>query len=482
MDVIYYVLSKWIWFAISAIICIGVAYFYYARSPKTYLASATVIIKDPSNKTTSAGFDRYDRSINRVSLANEILQLQSDAVMREVVTRLHADVSYTVKEGLHRTELYTNSPVNVDFPGILPQTLLRLKVVPKADSTATVTIVNDDGKDGRTLSVPFGRRTVLAPGDTIIVTPTLSWSEKSPGTRLEVTKYPLAQTVSSYVSRLGIKQEKDDGSILRLSITDGSPRRAEDMLNTLIQVYNEEAIADKNRVAVNTADFIAERLDIIEKELSGVESDIESFKRSNQIIDITSAAGRYMGESEKYSAEAVEIETQLSIAGFMKQYLNNPAYAAELIPTNTGLTPGIESQITDYNTAAMELAKLRDIGGNNPRVAELTDKVASMRQSLIRSVDNLVAGLNVRRHDAMSSEMRAQSRVTSIPTKEREMLSLERKQKIKESLYLFLLNRREENALAQALADNNARASSTKPPAPAPWLPTRCDSCFSASS
>lgn len=135
----------------------------------------------------------------------------------------------------------------------------------------------------------------------------------------------------------------------------------------------------------------------------------------------------------------------------------NPSYSGELIPANTGLTQSVENQIADYNRQLLELEKMQAVGGNNPRVAELKESIASQRQSIVRSIDNAVAGLRVRLRDASASEQRAQSRVTTIPTKEREMLSLERKQKIKESLYLFLLNRREENSLSQAMADNNAR-------------------------
>ncbi len=456
VDVLMYLLGHWPWFVLSVIVFTSAAWLYYATSPRIYHASATVIIKDPSNKTTSAGFDRYDNYINRVNVANEILQFQSKALMREVVQRLNADVNYVVKDGLTTKELYTTSPINVKFIGTLPSARISLEVTPKNRQTAQVVLKDENGDDAKRLTVKMGVPTVLLPGDTIMVSPTSYFNEKS-DEPIAVTKLPLTEVTNRYVGSLGITQEKDEGTILRLAVTDASPRRGEDVLNTLIQVYNEGAIADKNRVAVNTANFIAERLEIIEKELGGAEADIESYKRDNQIISIDATAGRYMGESEKYSAEAIQIETELSIASDMKRWLMNPSYSGELIPANTGLTQSVENQIADYNRQLLELEKMQAVGGNNPRVAELKESIASQRQSIVRSIDNAVAGLRVRLRDASASEQRAQSRVTTIPTKEREMLSLERKQKIKESLYLFLLNRREENSLSQAMADNNAR-------------------------
>lgn len=134
----------------------------------------------------------------------------------------------------------------------------------------------------------------------------------------------LDAVAASYQGALGIRQEEDESSILKLSLKDNSPIRAEDMLNMLITVYNEEAIKDKNQVAVNTADFINERLIIIGQELGDVESDLESFKRENRMVSVSSSASMYMSESQKYNADALELETQLRLARYIKNYLTDP--------------------------------------------------------------------------------------------------------------------------------------------------------------
>ena len=140
VDLFVYMLSKWKWFLLSIVICGGVAWFLYARAPFVYFRSATVIIKDPSNKTSTAGLDRYDNYINRVNVANEILQFRSKRLMREVVQRLHVDVSYQIKDGLRYDELYARSPVTVSFLDVLPKQSVELTVTPVDRNSVSVVV------------------------------------------------------------------------------------------------------------------------------------------------------------------------------------------------------------------------------------------------------------------------------------------------------------------------------------------------------
>lgn len=476
-DVFLYLASKWKWFLLSVAVLGGLSWYHWAKSPLVYYRSATVIIKDPSSKTSTAGLDRFDNFINKVNVANEILQFRSKRLMREVVTRLHADVSYTVQDGLRRTELYTSSPVAVRFPDASPEQPLGLTVTAKDKGHVQLNGFQGFGPsaEGRSLTVRLGDTVSVSPGLRVVVTATNDYGTGWQGRPVEVRKSPLDAVADRYRNSIGIQQEEEESSILTLSVKDNSSARAEDVLNMLITVYNEEAIKDKNQVAVNTADFINERLIIISRELGGVETELEDFKRTNLVVDLGATTGYTMGDAQKYGTEALELETQLRLAGYIKDYLTDPSKETGLIPSNTGISDmNIENQITLYNTAKLKRDRLLgESSENNPVVLELNNSLRSMKQSIIRAVDNLIVSLDVKRQDATARERRAQGRVLSIPRKEREMLSIERQQKIKESLYLYLLNKREENALSQAMADNNARVIDSADGPAGPVAPNR---------
>lgn len=454
-DLFRYLASHWKWYLLSVSLFMGYYAYDYSQTSFVYNRSATVMIRTPDNSPETVRMRRYNSFSPRIDGAAEILQLRTKELMRSAVARIHADVSYTVREGLRRKELYTNAPVTVSFPDAGPRDRFSFEVTPK-DSTSVELEGFPSSRDKVSVSL---NDTVSTPVGRMVITASANYTPACMGIPVTVTKSDREAVVGYFLSNLVIFQPESTVPILRISINDKSASRATDMLYTLINTFNEKSIEEKNRVAVNTSKFISDRLSIIERDLGHVESSLEVLKEKNAGLDINTAAGLYISESREYRSANKELATRLQLVGYMKQYLESETKIDGLIPNNTGLgSAEIEKQIAQYNNVVLKRNRLAEGNSrNNPVVQEVDRSLSLMRGNLLSAVENLYNSLELVKDNSYREEDSAREKIRAIPVKQREMLSVERQQKVKEDLYIFLLNKREENALNGAMTDSNAR-------------------------
>ncbi len=231
--------------------------------------------------------------------------------------------------------------------------------------------------------------TVATPVGKMIVSPSGNY-QNGTEVSLIVTKMPLSAARDSYNGRLAVAMSNDKGTVLRLTFADQSPQRADDVLSTLIGVYNENWIRDRNQIAVSTSNFINDRLGVIEGELGDVDSDISSYKSANLVPDVQAAAAIYMNQSQQAQAKILEVNNQLSMARYIRSYLTSEGNRDQLLPANTGLqSSNIQSLIGEYNDKLLQRNSLvAKSSEKNPLVAQIDRQLDAQRQAVVHTIDN----------------------------------------------------------------------------------------------
>lgn len=457
-------LMYWPWILGSVAIFLIGAFFYLKTLTPLYTVSSSVLIKNDNGKATGEGANLADLgfvSSSTQNFDNELEILRSRTLIKKVVTALDLYVTYTVPGQFRDTELYKQSPVKV---WVTPEEAERM-------GSAEVEMHFQDGKLHTAKVQCNGEEWEKEIDDlpAVFSTPagvfTFSAADSTLHSIQPVPELIRAKVMSpnaaaaSIRSRLNVLPNGRSTTIAQLTITGSQVPRGVDFLNKLVEVYNEEGNNDKNEVATKTAEFINERIQLINKELGTTESQLANFKQRAGVVDITADATQAASEQSSYERAYAENEVQINLVEHLKNHILNEENQYEVIPANIGLNNSdLNTVVQNYNEMLIERKRLlRTSHEDNPAVQSLNASIEVMRKSVMGAIQTAEKGLLINRQALEAQTRKYAGKVSDAPVQEKEYLSMSRQQEIQANLYLMLLQKREENNITLASTANNAR-------------------------
>ena len=458
-------LLNWYWFIISALVCFGLAMLYLRYQPNVYRVATKVLIKDEENKRYSSN-DLMQSQMgfitNSSGFDNEIEILSSAAVATRAVKSLKLYVRYTMEGRVRDADLYRNSPIVVDIEeSHLDELKQPLPIAITKNGKGIHVEISQPSKGDAPEVLAVDLKTL--PSSVNANVGKILFSQ-NPGFELGDRKltaviYPPLAIGRRYSRSLRAEPTTKFTSVARLSLLDTHPERAMDYLAELVEAYNEDANEDKNLLAEKTEDFINDRINSIRTDLDATESQIEQYKRGNSLVNLPTDATTALTQSTEFQKKQVEIQTQMSLVKSLLDYVENPTNSLTLIPANIGVSnSATNSMIAEYNNGVIKRNRLiRGSSENNPQVLQVTDEVMSMWSAVQQQLRGIYSDLQIQRNSAESQYNRFSGRVSSTPTQERAMNNMGRQQELKASLYLMLLEKREQNAISMKSIATKAR-------------------------
>lgn len=470
-------LKHWRWFAASVLSCLIIALIYIRYTTPIYNITAGVLIQQKDQKgslgSLSGGALGMLSGLGCISLSssfdNEMEIMQSRTLLKKVVTDLGLYISTAQRRITgYNIPLYKTSPIQVYLS---PEEAAELKSGVKIKTTytpegkLTALIKFELKEEKQEIEKTFDKLPAVLPTAIGVLSFTKNDSLLTEMRKKEKGNIRLTTHISSPIEVAKHYKEKltiDGGkktTIAQISLQDYDKQRATDFVNYLVACYNQDVLDEKSKVVLKTTDFIRERMEVVNQELSTTESEIADFKQKSGLTDISADAQLLLQESAKYEQLRIENQTQIRLVEFLRDYIQNPANDNEVIPANVGLQEGkLTTAIDEYNSLLAERRRLlRTSSETNPAVINLNDGIQTLQKSIQTTVASTLKGLQITQNDLERQMRQFTDRINSAPQQEKEYINLARQQEIKSRLYLVLLQQREENILSLGLTTDSGR-------------------------
>lgn len=445
-------LKNWYWFFIGCFV-FGVwgMYKYFSTTPQYLVDSRIMIRSNESDKSLPQMEMLQLMGMNGGKMVeDEMAILTSRDILTQVVQELDLQSEYRKKHHMRWVGQYPSRDLSVEYPATFLDTTKRyVKIKVRARKSDYV------------VKVRYGRWKFSSHTVTDITQPFQTCAGKihftihrpiEAGDKYSIFTLPILPAVDRFAQSIQADILKKESNVIVINTVTDMPQRAIDFMKKEIELYNLDAVIDKNLMASNTAVFIDERLRLIEEELSVAEAEVEQYKENYGIVDLASEAGLYLSESAEYRKRVAEIETQLNLVKYISDYISDESKANDLIPANLGIEDAsLVELITEYNGIVLNKMRIqRTAKDSNPVVGQMERQLALMRENIITSIASVSNSLKISKQDLEKRYGNVESQRGDIPSQERKYREVARNKQLKESLYLYLYEKREENALTLA--------------------------------
>ena len=454
-------LSKWYWFLLGIILCSIISVLYIRYTIPKYKAAASIKVKDEAKGGLASELAAFsDMELLggvKNNVDNEVAVLGSKTLIGKTILELGLNVDYTIDARVRPTPAYEDSPIKAFYSDTISNFLDKDTIFfVQSHSLNDFKLLNANQNHVGVFNYNSPIKTKLG---VLNIKKNIRKNKKWKNEFLiQVHVNKFKHIINDYKSKLTVEPLSKTTSIINLSFTDVSKERAEDFINHLIYNYEEDGLIDKNLVSKNTADFINKRLNIISEELDGVEKQTESFKKSNKLTDIISESGLYIKSASEVENELIKVETEKKVIDMMtavfKSNNKNDLIPANILPDN-GTS---NSLIQDYNNLILERQRIASsTTANNSSLHKIDNQIYELKSTINESISNLRKSINLKANDLNSQAQVLTGKITQIPRQERQFRVLARQQQVKEGLYLYLLQKREEAEITLNVNSSNSR-------------------------